>query len=283
MLKQLVNIVGEELKYATVSSQYRISSGSQTPCKILVNGAPKTGTTWMVYLLKSIPGYQEVGNFKGQTDYYLQVQPGDVIHGHDRHTPELAKLFNTQEIKMVLMMRDPRDQIISHMYHIKRDTTHSWHERLTNLGDDEALMACIEGHPGTENGIPFLGGADFWFQFAQEWLRNQTMKIHPVKYEDLRLNPLDELNKVFQYLGIKATDTFIQSIIERNRFERLSVEGWRIWQAARKPGQTKANSHFRKGITGDWKNHFKEAHSQRFKKIAGEKLIEFGYEKNLDW
>ena len=38
-----------------------------------------------------------------------------------------------------------------------------------------------------------------------------------------------------------------------------------------------------KGKKGGWKNFFQEEHKQAFKKIAGDLLIELGYETDLNW
>jgi hypothetical protein len=70
--------------------------------------------------------------------------------------------------------------------------------------------------------------------------------------------------------------------VSRNRFERLTV-GRKFWQRARKQGEADPNSHFRKGIEGDWKNHLKPDHIARLKEVAGDKLIELGYEKDFNW
>jgi hypothetical protein len=87
---------------------------------------------------------------------------------------------------------------------------------------------------------------------------------------------------VLRYLGIESNRALLESIVTRNRFERLTAGG-KAWKAARKPGQENTTSHFRKGIVGDWRNHFKETHIQRFKELAGEALMEWGYETDLDW
>jgi hypothetical protein len=39
----------------------------------------------------------------------------------------------------------------------------------------------------------------------------------------------------------------------------------------------------RKGIVGDWRNHFTPKVKERAKELIGEALIELGYEKDLDW
>lgn len=40
---------------------------------------------------------------------------------------------------------------------------------------------------------------------------------------------------------------------------------------------------FRKGVMGDWRNYFTPEHKRAFKEVAGQLLIELGYEKDLDW
>ncbi len=40
---------------------------------------------------------------------------------------------------------------------------------------------------------------------------------------------------------------------------------------------------FRKGRIGGWKAMFNDEHKKVFKKLAGELLIELGYEKDMDW
>jgi hypothetical protein len=45
----------------------------------------------------------------------------------------------------------------------------------------------------------------------------------------------------------------------------------------------KHNTFVRKGIAGDWKNHFDENHKAIFKRNAGEWLIKLGYEADLEW
>ena len=82
--------------------------------------------------------------------------------------------------------------------------------------------------------------------------------------------------------GFPASENFSQLIADRNRFERLS-RGRKFWKAERKPGDEDNRSQFRKGISGDWKNHFKNSHRDCFKELAGESLIKFGYEQDMSW
>ena len=40
---------------------------------------------------------------------------------------------------------------------------------------------------------------------------------------------------------------------------------------------------FRKGSIGSWKQYFTQEHKQAFKEVAGQLLIDLGYEKDLNW
>jgi hypothetical protein len=145
---------------------------------------------------------------------------------------------------------------------------------MNEMTDDEALLACIEGREG-------LPGTSDMMRLTRSWM-DAGEKACCVRYEDLSVDPTAELRRVLQYLEIDVAEGLLRAIVARNRFERLSV-GRRIWRAAREPGQQSADSHFRKGIVGDWKNHFQPIHHQKFKEVAGELLMSLGYETDLDW
>ena len=274
-MNQLFNILGEEIGYTGRTLKYRLGQGRKhLPAKVLVNGSPKTGTTWMIKLITSVPGYQAAGNFQGEIQRYTLAASGDVVHGHDSYTPELGEILTGNRIKVILMVRDPRDQVVSRVFHLRRDTTNRVHERFLALSDDEAIKMCIEGAAGVRSAADLL-------RLTQSWLDGE-MEILCVRYEDLVAHPSVELSKVFRYLGINLDETFLQTIIQRNRFERLTV-GKKVWKTWRAAGQADPKSHFRKGIVGDWRNYFNEEHKLRFKEVAGDTLIEMGYEKDREW
>ncbi|MFC1922891.1 sulfotransferase [Chloroflexota bacterium] len=206
--------------------------------KVLVNGSPKTGTTWMLKLVNSIPGYHGLGNFRGEIERYRSIRPGEVVHGHDWYTPELARILRDTDIQVVLMMRDPHDQLISRVFHIRRDETHIWHEQLKESSLDKAIKLCIEGGEG-------LLGTRTMVELTQSWLTND-IEIIVVRYENLIDDPYIELPRVLEYLELNFPEGLITAIIERNQFERLSM-GRKFWNKARQRGQADPGSHYRKG------------------------------------
>lgn len=278
MIRQVATIASEDLILGLRSAQYRLGNlrlGSQ-PNRVLVNGSPKSGTTWMVRLLATVPGHLRVGNYRGDLARFSRPPPGAVIHGHEPYSRELADVLAARQVHVVLMLRDPRDQMVSRLYHIRRDPSHRWHVRMNELPDEEALMHCIEGGPDLEPARNLITLVRGWQS------RERDHPVICVQYERLLANPVAEFRRTLNFLNVEISPGRLEAIVHRNRFERLAV-GKRIWKQPRRPGEENPSSHFRKGIVGDWKNHFNETHRERFKELAGQFLIEMGYEHDLNW
>lgn len=272
----MLNAIAENINYRVTKLAYKLSPiylfGQRQI--VLVNGTPRTGTTWVTSLIASIPGYQKAGNFRGNIENYHDSSPGDVIHGHDVATEELQAILRQKGVMVVTTLRDPRDQCISRMFHVRRDTSHSWHKRLGDLNEVDALLECIEGR----NSFPSVSQL---MKISTTWLEG-GYDVQIIRYEGLKANPVREFRKIADYLRIPLSDRLIKQIVRRNRFERLSVGG-KFWRTGRAEGNENANSHFRKGIVGDWQNHFQDMHKERFKAAAGQLLIDLGYETDLNW
>jgi len=67
----------------------------------------------------------------------------------------------------------------------------------------------------------------------------------------------------------------VREIVERYSFERLS--------GGRHKGQEDPRHHYRRGIPGDWRNHFTPLHVEYFKALYNPLLLKLGYEADVDW
>ena len=94
--------------------------------------------------------------------------------------------------------------------------------------------------------------------------------MRSIRFEDL-IGPngggdwetqLETIQKIADHLGITVTEEKIERVA-RNLFGGTGT--------------------FRKGQIGAWKKHFKEHHKQAFKAIAGQLLVDLGYETDFDW
>jgi hypothetical protein len=67
----------------------------------------------------------------------------------------------------------------------------------------------------------------------------------------------------------------LRRAIENQSFERLS--------GGRARGEEDMDSHYRKGIAGDWRNYFTDPVKDAFKERWGQLLVATGYERDLNW
>jgi hypothetical protein len=80
--------------------------------------------------------------------------------------------------------------------------------------------------------------------------------------------------KIFAFCELKVPDERRRAVVEANRFEK---------KTGRQKGQEDVASHHRKGVRGDWQNHFSPGVTERFKERFGKVLVETGYETGTDW
>ncbi len=74
---------------------------------------------------------------------------------------------------------------------------------------------------------------------------------------------LENVRAITNYLGIDISEEQIIRVTKEIFFKNSTT--------------------FRKGQIGDWQNHFTDEHKRAFKEVAGEALINLGYENGYDW
>lgn len=67
----------------------------------------------------------------------------------------------------------------------------------------------------------------------------------------------------------------LKEILTKKSFRRLS--------GGRRRGQENVQSHYRKGIPGDWRNHLEAVHIRAFKSDHNDLLVKLGYETDDNW
>ena len=123
------------------------------------------------------------------------------------------------------------------------------------------------------------------FDFAEaalDWRRDMEAHLehserHPVfacAYEDLLGDGVAVARELFEFLDLPHDDRLIHDLLERSSFR---------FYAGRERGQEDRRRFYRKGVAGDWKNHFGDEEKRVFKEVAGDMLVKLGYENDLDW
>jgi hypothetical protein len=160
-------------------------------------------------------------------------------------------------------------------------------ERIRNLFPGAKLIVIYRDGRDVVTSDRFFtqdyGGKPFDFAAAvQAWKRDMEAHLacaekHPVfacGYEALLADGAAVSKSLFQFLGLPHDDALITDLLDRSSFR---------FYAGRERGQEDRKRFYRKGVAGDWKNHFSAEDKARFQELAGDMLIRLGYEKNLDW
>ncbi len=248
--------------------------------RVLVTTVPKSGTHLVLSALRQVPGIRVCpGIVLGKVDTAGKVRRlealgrGQVLLGHIVHEPEIADVVAREGIKVVLMIRDPRDVVVSLAKYVVRPEIH--HRQYAYFAhtlktDAERIMACIRG-VGGEHAVDGRETPDVGRLYRSYLAWAAERAAHTCRFEDLvgaRGGGDDalqraELARLFDFLGLDLDGSDVERIAEAT-FSKGSLT-------------------FRKGEIGDWKNHFTAEHRAAFREVAGPLLVQLGYEKDEAW
>ena len=128
---------------------------------------------------------------------------------------------------------------------------------------DEAMRHCINITCRDYTG---------WIQNWNSAAKNNPESIFVVRYEELNKYPEETMNRVLDFFDIIPSPQLIQSMIETKIKKSFKLK------ESLKSGETKRN-----GKIGGWKNKMTKMDIKLIKQLAGNMLIEVGYEKDLNW
>jgi hypothetical protein len=197
---------------------------------------------------------------------------------------EIKSMF--LEAKVIHVIRDGRDIAVSavhhHWNHAKDVGGHlnikpeELVKRDAYRNDPEAFLA---------SGESIFDEERLRKSFAEGWNRMTAKAVQEgsvlfgenyteVRYEDLLEQPMKETGRLLKFLGADDGEETVRRCVEATSFERM---------ARRRRGEEESSSFYRKGVAGDWKNVFTAEDKRIFKEVAGDLLIELGYERDNDW
>lgn len=175
--------------------------------------------------------------------------------GHLAHRPEYAKVFMETSTKVLFNVRDPRDIVVAEYRNAQRKfAIDSKDMPLWNYYDAEAEKFLYD-HDDPIRELIILASAR-WPQWIG-WLDYDF--VLKVKYEDLRLDTVNEVDRIRTWL---------------NEQECYSAE---IMVKKAKPA--KSNPTFRRGVPGEWTAVFTPENRALADELLGDILDRLGYER----
>tara|TARA_B100000949_G_scaffold101669_1_gene90606 strand:+ start:609 stop:1448 length:840 start_codon:yes stop_codon:yes gene_type:complete len=268
-------IFGKRKLYALLKSlePSRIK-GRFTGPRVLVNSLPKAGTNLLDRVLYNMPQMRYSGRRTLRKPVFTDSEMLSIVKGTKRGEYNLAHIQNNDEIikavdecgiKSLVMIRDPRQVIVSHYKYVTNiDTAHPSHPYFRDLENDELRKDAVI------NGVPdIVEPFDFVLKEFDAWCDHKNTLI--VRFEDL-IGENGGGSKNDQIKTVKEIATHLEIELTEDEVEQI----------AGKVFTTKSPT-FRSGKTGGWKKEFTERQKSVLKDKIGEWLIKYGYEQNNDW
>lgn len=227
---------------------------------------------------------------------------------HFKYNTINVEYVNRTPLKHFFIYRDPRDQVVSFAFYSKTlyyifqnffDQVHNnplphiqaYNERYNHdqfvlvpidvalyihLPFDRVLSDLIVNGTAIYDRIgtntvsteTIAHGIHEFYLSYMSWM--STPGVCTVRFEDL-IGPLGGgslqaqqtcIIKIAQHLGLSLSQERLNYVID-NLFGNTAT--------------------FREGQIGSWKKHFNKKHKRQFKDVAGQLLIDLGYEQNFNW
>lgn len=238
-----------------------------------------------------------VGAFAGAVGIAALNQPrGTIWDVHAPITP--GPLLANADTRVVYLVRDPRDVIVSAYFFFKRQA-----ETANNAGA-QASISRTDFHPDRKegalgaliaDGFTSLGESGFLhhppprqtLQHALPYLTHP--RVFVVRYERQHSDPIAQYGELVTWLmqanpgaTISGQQALIADAVRRGTFAYQTGGAMREGQHDEAPAAS-PTGHVRKGVVGDWRNHLTPALRRLFHDRVGNLLIEAGFESDPNW
>lgn len=254
---------------------------------VVIVGYPKSGTTWLQIALSKM--YNNWGTCKRSKKGRVPLLDSPSLPGVDGYdkcfkasSPRLMKSHlpfdyfpkqaksedREQKCKVIYVSRNPKDSCVS-LFHMFR----GYHFLQGEGAWNKFTKDFIEGE--------VIYGS--WLSHVTGWRENRDkMDIMFVTYEQMKADFATVLTTVAEFIDRPVSAETIEKVTELCEFDELRQHGKDQVAIPKVFYDPKKSPFFRKGIVGDWKNHFTQEQNddfdERVEKVLRAKGIHFVYE-----
>lgn len=278
-IRRAIRPAGKTLQ--AVARWKRLSFADAPP--VFGNSKPKSGSHLLLQILNGftqIMPYKYVvadpvrtitkeGRRKRKEDILRELRSvprGAIGWGYVEPSPEIVSFLCQPGRVNYFIYRDPRDMLVSQVFFATdMHEEHGIHEYYNSLPDfAERLKIAITGID--RDGLRMVSVKQR-YESVFEWLEQKHVLC--IRFEDLIDRRVLSLNGMLD--EIQRTGYVIP--MPRETALKVLIDAI----------QPKKSHTFRSGKTGGWRDHFTDEHKQLFKDVAGDLMVQLGYEKSNDW
>uniref|UniRef100_UPI00398F8D04 amine sulfotransferase-like n=1 Tax=Pristiophorus japonicus TaxID=55135 RepID=UPI00398F8D04 len=228
---------------------------------------PKSGTIWMQQILSLIYSDGDLAAVQGKRtaervpwievpviDFVKQPSPRLSVSHLPYHL--IPKDVKKENRKIIYVARNPKDVAVS-LYHFQNyvimlDATSSFEDFLEKFIEGKVLYSS-------------------WFDHIHDWYTHRDeFDILFVTYEEMQKDLRASIQKICDFLGKELDDEKLDIVTEQCTFKVMKINPMANYENIENKNPNGA--FLRKGIVGDWKNHFTVAQSEMFDRIYQERM-----------
>ncbi len=204
--------------------------------------------------------------------------PSSIIHGQAVRAMHAVY----PDAKLVYIVRDGRDVLISERFRNLVEES-----KFLKAEDKRIIEELRKDQTSFTNGTRSIFTETVIRRVAKGWVTNvheteeEAKRLFgdrycSLRYEDMLERPFEEITRLWEFLGVKSIEESLEKKIKAEMESNPDEE----WQAKRNEGIA---SFLPKGHAGNWERLFTARDKSLFKEVAGEMLIKWNYEKDLNW
>lgn len=235
---------------------------------IFLTSYPKSGNTWARFLLANALEYPNNADFTRIESLIPDIYKTKYSEIDKTNGPRIIKShepFSWFYRKVIYIVRDPRDVLISYYYHQKK---------MRKIEDSTTLEDYAKEF--LTNPVPF----GTWAQNVGSWLgaRRGTEDFLLLRYEDMLEQPEESLEKMLSLLDEKISDEAIAEAVSRSdadRMRKLEAKQKNEWTATK--NSRKDIPFVREARSGQWQDVLSPQTVDRISKAWATQMQAVGY------
>lgn len=287
--KERLRLTGRDTYFRFHSARRAWRDKGKTRHIVLCNSFPKSGTHMLSQILEgagakkwndivSVQSLSGVMNTREHIAWKVGSAPnGTMVRSHLMYDPEILKILGDNGAIRFFIYRDLRDVAVSHARWVLNEPRIFLHDIYTAFDDfDRCLMTSIKGLPLGTPTFSNCSQPDIGTDFSRwrGWLDDAS--TISIKFEELvgargqgdEATRMMHVKRILEKLGVTPVNA-----------DTLALFGSETMNPETSHTFRKGN----KGAIGSWKKFFNDGHKEAFKTVAGQTLIDLGYEQDMSW